>query len=220
MKKENFVLRKMALESLNGKWGLAIGGYVVFIAISMAVSFVPVAGSIASLIITGPLVLGIAIFSLAISRNQEAKVHQVFDGFNHFGKALATYLLMLLFIILWSLLLIIPGIIAGLSYSMAFYIFADNPTINAMEAIDRSKQMMYGYKWKLFLLQLSFIGWGLLCLLTFGIGFLWLMPYMQISFAKFYDDIKGEQVVDSSNQEAPKTEETVQAEVVNNPVVA
>ena len=210
MKTENFVLRGMARESLKGKWGLAIGGYVLFMIISMVVNFIPVVGSIASLIITGPLTLGLAIFSLSISRNQEAKVGQIFDGFNHFGKALGTYLLMLLFIILWSLLLIIPGIIAGISYSMTFYILADNPSIRAIEAIDRSKKMMYGYKWKFFLLQLSFIGWALLCLLTFGIGFLWLVPYMQMSFAKFYDDVRGEQI---------KTEETPQVEVVT-PTVA
>ena len=97
---------------------------------------------------------------------------------------------MLLFTFLWTLLLIIPGIIAVLSYSMTFYILADDNSIGAMEAIDKSKKMMDGYKWKYFCLGLRFIGWSLLCILTLGIGFLWLLPYMQVSVVKFYDDIK------------------------------
>jgi uncharacterized membrane protein len=202
MKTENSILMKMARESLSGKWWLAVGGFFVYTLISMLLGFIPMLGPIVSWLVAGPFFLGMVIFSLAISRNQEAKVHQVFDGFNHFGKALGTYWLVVLFTLLWSLLLIIPGIIAGLSYSMTFYILADNPSIKPMEAIDRSKKMMYGYKWKLVYLQLRFIGWMLLCFLTLGIGFLWLIPYIQISMAKFYDDIKGE-------QEIPTPEETV-----------
>lgn len=218
MKTENAVLMKMARESLKGKWGLAVGGFFVYMLISMVISFIPVVGSIASIFITGPFMLGIIFFSLAISRNQEAKVHQIFDGFNHFVKALGAYWLMVLFIMLWSLLLIIPGIIAAFSYSMTFYILADNPSMKAMEAIDQSKKIMQGYKWKLFFLQLRFLGWALLSLLTFGIGFLWLMPYIQISMAKFYDDIKGGEQM--KTEEASKMEQAPQAEVVASPTVA
>jgi uncharacterized membrane protein len=104
---------------------------------------------------------------------------------------------MALFVFLWSLLLIIPGIIAALSYAMAFYILADDKekTVKAMEAIDKSKVMMYGYNWKLFCLGLRFFLLSLLCILTLGIGFLWLMPYMQVSLAKFYDDVKANPIV-------------------------
>jgi uncharacterized membrane protein len=97
---------------------------------------------------------------------------------------------MFVFILLWMLLLIIPGIIAALSYSMTFYIIADDETMDAMEAIDKSKAMMDGYKWKYFCLALRFVGWALLCILTLGIGFFWLMPYMQVTNAKFYEDVK------------------------------
>jgi uncharacterized membrane protein len=88
------------------------------------------------------------------------------------------------------LLLIIPGIIAAISYSMTFYILADDNSLTAMEAIDKSKAMMEGYKLKYFYLSLRFLGWALLAILTFGIGFLWLAPYMMVASAKFYDDIK------------------------------
>jgi uncharacterized membrane protein len=181
---------QMARESLKGKWGIAIGTLVVYLLIVVALQIIPVVGPIVSLLITGPLAIGLAIFSLSISRNQDTKLEQIFQGFNNFGTALGAYLLMVLFIILWMLLLIIPGIIASISYSMTFYILADDNSISAMDAIKKSKKMMYGYKWKYFCLGLRFFGWALLCILTLGIGFLWLMPYIQVSMAKFYDDIK------------------------------
>ena len=193
MKTENLVLMQMARKSLKDKWGLAIGTFVVYMliigTIQTTTEFFPLAGLLL-LAISGPMVLGIAIFSINISRNQDARLEQIFQGFNNFNTSLGAYLLMLLFTLLWTLLLIIPGIIAVLSYSMTFYILADDNSIGAMEAIDKSKKMMDGYKWKYFCLGLRFIGWSLLCILTLGIGFLWLLPYMQVSMVKFYDDIK------------------------------
>ena len=193
MKTENLVLMQMARKSLKEKWGLAVGTFVVYMliigAIQTTTEFFPLVGLLL-LAISGPMALGIAIFSINISRNQDARLEQIFQGFNNFNTSLGAYLLMLLFTFLWTLLLIIPGIIAVLSYSMTFYILADDNSIGAMEAIDKSKKMMDGYKWKYFCLGLRFIGWSLLCILTLGIGFLWLLPYMQVSMVKFYDDIK------------------------------
>lgn len=199
---ENVVLMRMAKESLKGKWGLAIGTFLVYTLLVDASQFnysyfnlfgshFTVSTFIITLIIGGPLTLGAAIFSLAISRNQEARFEQLFKGFNNFGTALGAYLLIGIFVVLWSLLLIIPGIVAALSYAMTFYIIADEPSIQIMDAIDKSKRMMDGHKFEFLCLNLRFLGWALLCLLTFGIGFLWLIPYMEISFAKFYDDING-----------------------------
>ena len=190
MKTENVVLMQMARESLKGKWGLAIGTFVVYMLITVIIQKTPIIGPIASLIVSGPLALGLAIFSLSISRNQDAKLEQIFQGNENFGTALGAYLLMILFTLLWMLLLIIPGIIAAISYSMTFYILADDNSIGAMDAIEKSKRMMDGYKWKYFCLGLRFFGWALLCILTLGIGLLWLVPYMQVSMAKFYEDIK------------------------------
>jgi uncharacterized membrane protein len=195
MKTENVVLMQMARESLKGKWGLAIGTLVVYFLIAMVIQIIPSVGPIASLIMSGPFALGLAVFSLSLSRNQDAKLEQIFQGFNNFGTALGAYLLMILFTVLWSLLLIIPGIIAAISYSMTFYILADDNSIGAMDAIDKSKKMMNGYKWKCFCLGLRFYGLALLCILTLGIGFLWLVPYMQVSMAKFYDDVKANSLV-------------------------
>lgn len=186
---DNKSLMKLAREALKGKWGLAIGGMVVYCLI-LALEGVPVVGQIAMIFIAGPMMGGLAIFSLALSRNQEVKIEQIFQGFNRVGTYLGAYWLMILFIVLWSFLLIIPGIIAAYGYSLIFFIIADNPSIGVSEALKKSKEMMQGYKWKYFCLSLRFLGWAILSVLSFGIGFLWLFPYMQISFAKFYEDLK------------------------------
>ncbi len=118
---------------------------------------------------------------------------------NMFSIAFSNYLhkfwgmlLMYIFIMLWSLLFVIPGIIKTFSYAMTPYILEENPELSANQAIDRSRAMMKGHKFDLFYLWLSFIGWGILCMFTFGIGFIWLMPYIQTANASFYEDVKAE----------------------------
>lgn len=210
MRTENSVLMQQARESLAGKWGQAIGTLVVYMVLMVAVQLIPLAGPIIALLIGGPMAIGLATYSLALARNEEANMNQLFEGFNKFGLALATYFLMVVFILLWMLLLIIPGIIAALCYSMTFYILADEETMDAMEAIDKSKAMMDGYKWKYFCLGLRFVGWALLCILTLGIGFLWLMPYIQVTNAKFYEDVKAnylsQQATPAAEPIAPESE--------------
>ena len=110
---------------------------------------------------------------------------------NYWHKVWGMFL-MGLFVALWSLLLIIPGIIKMFSYAMTPFILEENPELTANEAIDRSRAMMKGHKFDLFWLLLSFIGWGILCALTLGIGTLWLTPYMQTSIASFYEDVKAD----------------------------
>jgi uncharacterized membrane protein len=179
-----------ARDKLRGKWGIAIGVSFLYLVITVALNAIPVLGWVAGILVAGPLLLGATIFFLALSRGQEVKTGQLFEGFSYFTDALLTYLLMCLFIFLWLLLLIVPGIMAAFSYSMTFYIMADNKDINGLDVIKKSKAMMYGNRWKLFCLGCRFIGWALLCILTLGIGFLWLMPYGSTSMAKFYDDVR------------------------------
>ena len=203
MKTENAILMKMARESLKGKWGISIGTVLIYFIITLVIQkTLGRAGDVASMILTGPFALGLSIFFLAIARNQEAKVEKLFEGFNVFATALVAYLLQLVFTLLWMLLLIIPGIVAAYSYSMIFYIIADDRSIGAMDALRKSNKKMYGYKWKLFYLHLRFFGWALLSILTLGIGFLWLVPYMQVAIAKFYDDIKGGEEMLTTEQSA------------------
>lgn len=191
MKTENVVLMRQARESLTGKWGLAIGGSLVYLILVGAVNSIHNIGPIVSIIISGPMALGLSLFTLSISRGKTAEIYQIFQGFNKFILTLKTYLLMILYVILWSLLLIIPGIIAAISYSQIFFILADGDATSATEALEKSKKMMDGYKWKFVLLELRFVGWFILSVLTLGIGFLWFFPYLQVSLAKFYDDVSG-----------------------------
>ncbi len=187
---ENMVLMKEARETLAGKWGLAVGGYFLYMFIAIVAGSPEDIGPVLSLVISGPMLLGMSIFSLALARKQEASIHQLFVGFDDFLRTLVAYLLMCLFILLWALLLIIPGIIAALSYSQTFFILAEDKSIKPRDAIKKSKDMMYGNKKKLFYLSLRFFGWFLLGILSMGIGFLWIMPYFQVTMAKFFDDIK------------------------------
>lgn len=107
--------------------------------------------------------------------------------------------LMMLFTYLWMLLLIVPGIIKAFAYSMTPYILKDYPELSANQAINLSIKMMKGHKFDYFYLQLSFIGWGLLSILTLGIGYIWLMPYMYASMAAFYEDIKNDYINKTTN---------------------
>lgn len=142
------------------------------------------------LFISGPLALGMAIFALKFSRNEEYRFEQLFEGFKNIISAIILYLLFSIFIILWTILLIVPGVIYSLAYSMCFYILADEPDINPLQALRKSKAMMYGYKKQLFFLCLRFFGLSILCVLTLGIGFLWLFPFMEITCANFYEEVK------------------------------
>ncbi|HHU95880.1 MAG: DUF975 family protein [Bacteroidota bacterium] len=186
MMTKNVELMRMAKESLKGKWGLAAVTFLVYILLSMASSIVPVVGP---LLVGGPLALGLALFILSISRGQEADIAQLFKGFERFVVAFVAMLLITLFVSLACLLLIVPGIILGIAYSMTFFILLDNPDLTAVEAMKKSRELMYGFKWKFFCLSLRFIGWFLLCVITFGIASLWITPYLYVSYAKFYDDL-------------------------------
>ena len=124
------------------------------------------------------------------------KLELVIDGFKRsFVNSFIAILLTRIFTMLWSLLFIIPGIIKAYAYSMTPYIIADNPEIDAMKAIEMSQEMMKGHKMELFFLHLSFIGWYILTIFTFGIGMFFLMPYVQTSVANFYVELRGKKTV-------------------------
>ena len=125
METGNSALMRNARSSLSGKWGLAIGTFVVYFLIITVFRYIPFMGEALAIFISGPLMLGLAKFSLSLSRNEPADISQLFQGFDTFAAALITYLLVMVFVILWTLLLIIPGIIAGLSSAMTFFILAD-----------------------------------------------------------------------------------------------
>lgn len=186
----NAEIMRQARDALSGRWGLAVGFTFLLGLLSMVMQMVPYIGGLAALLCTGALELGAAIFYLTYARRGQPELGMMFKGFENFGNALGAYLLIAIFTILWMLLLIIPGIIAAISYSQTMYLLADDRNLGPLEAIGKSKEMMRGHKWRLFCLHWRFIGWALLCLLTCGVGFLWLQPYIMTSLAKFHDDLK------------------------------
>jgi len=191
----NGILTSRAQSSLRGKWGLAI---ITFFVASIIMGIC--GATFLGWFLIGSFEVGLAIFSLNYLRKNNPKIENLFGGFSSFENVLSfflAYLLKAVFTFLWTLLLVIPGIIAAISYSMTYYILADNPELGSMEAINLSKKMMRGHKWQYFGLCIRFFLWSILCCLTAGIGFLFLIPYMSISFAAFYENIKLEQ---ASNQ--------------------
>jgi len=139
----------------------------------------------------GPVIaLGERTFFVGVCRGEPVKFSTLFSKMSTCLKAWCLNFMESLFIALWSFLFVIPGIIAYYRYFCAKYIMAEDSSVGVMEAINKSKAMMKGYKGKLFVLQLSFIGWGLLCGLTLGIGLLWLQPYMRTTETAFYLEIK------------------------------
>ncbi len=192
---ENRDLTRRAREAMRGNWGLGIGVMLLHLIMTQAVSnLVPVIGPFVVLFITAPLAVGIALVYLNIVRDNGPEVGQLFGGFSSFWNALGVYFLSTIFILLWTLLLIIPGIIASLAYSQVYFLLADHPDLSPMDAIESSKTLMKGYKWQYFCLGLRFVGWTFLALIfTLGIGLLWVIPYMQAAYSEFYLELRKHQ---------------------------
>ena len=142
-------------------------------------------------VLGGFIGVGYAKFNLNLVDKKNAAFETLFEYFSRWKTTTIARLLRALYVFLWSLLFIIPGIVAGFSYAMTDYILAEDPELTADEAISQSKSIMTGNKWRFFCLQFSFIGWDILATLAFGIGHLWLTPYKQAAYAAFYREVSG-----------------------------
>ena len=195
-------IRRLARQMLAGHWGTAI----LAILITEVVQRVPImvigrlfpSGAVIgienlySLLVGAPLAMGLAIVLLKIARNRQTAPMEVFYGFEYLGKAILLQLVMGLFIFLWTLLLIIPGIMAAYSYRYAFYILADDPRKGIMQCLNESKYLTRGNRGQMFILDVSFIGWDLLCgipvfLFTFTYGMMNIDTLMQINATTQYE---------------------------------
>lgn len=193
MLKLNSELRAVSRTTLSGNWMMAALATLVYLLIAGGVSSIPVAGSVLAIIITYPLAYGFAILFLDLFREgKPIDIGKLFDGFKDFGRVWGTLILVAIYTILWTCLLIIPGIVKSYSYALTPFILKDESELKYNAAIEKSMRMMDGYKMKLFLLDLSFIGWMILSVLTLGIGLLFLQPYMNTARAAFYEDLKAE----------------------------
>ncbi len=149
-----------------------------------------VATGIIGLIIGGPILIGAAHMMLRTIRNDDSKdIRLLFKEFDEFGRNLGIHLLAILKIFLWSLLLIIPGIVRAYSLSQIYFVGKDHPELSASDVLKKSTEMMNGNKARLFYLHFSFIGWILLAILTCGIGAIFLIPYMQTANGVFYQEL-------------------------------
>ena len=194
--KSNPEIRQEVRRLITGKWNagaLVVFVFAIFQVVSSLLQGSPEEGTgmmgiamIYSLLVLYPLNISCAKIFLDLAR--EGKTPDVGQLFYAFLLQLLT----VIFTLLWTLLLIVPGIIKGLSYSMAPYILLDNPELTPIEAINKSQEMMRGHKMDLFLMQLGFVGWILLSFLTLGIAFFWVGAYYDTVFAKFYMELKDE----------------------------
>ena len=198
-------LRERAWNALEGHWWEAACMVLVIGACELvieAISGNPMENSYRSIVQI--LALGLLPMSYAfetsilrlVRTGESLKVNELFTVYrDNFGNSFLIKLFVVIFVLLWTCLFIVPGIVMSYAYSMSVYILNDNPDMTPMQAIKASKEMMRGHKWDLFVLDLTFIGWLLLSILTAGILLLFVQPYMNAAHAEIYREIKGEYVI-------------------------
>ena len=216
--KTNQDYKNAALAALKGNWAPVIVATIIYFVITIIVSLMSElydpetsAAAVAGVAILGWLVLslfasiplGVGYYNslnlLLVEGDNQVTNNMFKIGYGNLLRNVGGMLLVGVFTFLWTLLLIIPGIIKSLAYSMTPFILKDYPELSANQAINLSMKMMEGRKFDLFYLYLSFIGWGILALFTLGIGYLWLMPYMYTSTAAFYQNVKEEYITNNNN---------------------
>ena len=190
MEKNSKYFRDLGWAQLQGRWGNPVILTLVYLVICSLVS--SVSSGILGLL-TIPMGYSYAVSFLENKRTgAEFKIEKLFEGYKDFIRIFGTILLETAYVILWTLLLIVPGIIKAISYSQTYFVMKDNPELSFNAAIERSMAMMEGRKMQYFLLQLSFIGWIILAMLTFGLLTLWVNPYISATNAHFYEYVKEE----------------------------
>ncbi len=202
-------IKANARQQIKGKIGILFLINLVMVAISFASMFIPIFGNLVyGFFINPAFSVSIALIYLTLYKGADIMVGDVFEGFHYFWGALKISFFSCLIIFCWSLLFLIPGIIKAYSYSMALFIYAENPDMGALEAMTRSQEMMKGHKMDFFVLNLSFFGWALLCAVTFGIAGIYVAPYTSSATVNFYQAIKPECSVCSSGCSCCETETT------------
>lgn len=200
--KTNQDYKNAALDALRGNWAKAVVAAIIFCLIAGVCvapgQFQTAKGQSSSgllmILVYYPLSVGfVNAFRLLFETDDDRLTENTFSiGFKNWLHNVWGMFLMGIFISLWTLLFIVPGLVKAYSYAMTPYILAEHPELSANQAIEKSMAMMDGHKFDLFYLHLSFIGWSILCIVTLGIGFLWLSPYFSASQAAFYKNLKDE----------------------------
>jgi uncharacterized membrane protein len=196
-------IRLEAWKALSGNWTFACLLAVLYAVLELSQQFLPglfPEGALKNTaefficILLFPIDVGLFACFYDVACKKAPSYGRLFVGYTsagYFFKVLVTQILAGIYVLLWSLLLIVPGILKLFSYSLTYLILVDYPECSPNEAITRSKKMMYGHRLELFRLFLSFIGWWLLCFVTFGIATIWVVPYWMTAIGKFYENLKG-----------------------------
>lgn len=208
--KSNQYYKNEALSALRGNWANALVATIILIALALFFSsndainsyyqrivinpFIGYSLSFVSLFVLLPLAVGYSnSMRVLLETGDNRLANNSFSlGFGNWLHVVWGMILSTIYIFLWTLLLIIPGLIKSYSYALTPYILVEHPEMSANEAIEESMRLMDGHKFDLFYLQLSFIGWAILSILSLGLGFFWLIPYQMTAQAAFYRDIKNE----------------------------
>ena len=204
--------RREARIALAGKWGSMALIYFLMQLLIGACSSLLFLAVVAAVIVGGVFTVGYHYAALKTARGVDPDAGDLFSYFKNMAPCIILYLVNGIFIFLWGLLLIIPGIIKTYSYSMSYFVLVDNPQMTASEARAESVMIMRGNKWRLFCLDLSFIGWYLLTLLTLGILSFWVEPYRTTARAKFYESIREPLLMDAINESRSDSEQNGGAE--------
>lgn len=208
--KSNQYYKNEALSALRGNWANALVATIILVALALFFSsndainsyyqrivinpFIGYSLTFVSLFVLLPLAVGYSnSMRVLLETGDNRLTNNSFSlGFGNWLHVVWGMILSTIYIFLWTLLLIIPGIIKSYSYALTPYILVEHPEMSANEAIEESMRLMDGHKFDLFYLQLSFIGWAILSILSLGLGFFWLIPYQMTAQAAFYRDIKNE----------------------------
>ncbi|OMP66652.1 DUF975 family protein [Domibacillus epiphyticus] len=198
-------LRAKARESLKGSWLIAVLLFIVSTVLFLLPDYLinfstnpaefttrDIISMLISLLLI-PITIGLTWAWIDLSRGKRIGFCHLFEPYQKiFIKSIVASFLQCFFVLLWSLLLLVPGIIKSFSYMMTFYILRDRPELSSLQAITESRKLMDGHKGEAFVLCLTFIGWFLLCIITFGIALLWVAPYISVTFAHFYNTVQAE----------------------------
>lgn len=208
--KSNQYYKNEALSALRGNWANALVATIILVALALFFSsndainsyyqrivinpFIGYSLTFISMFVLLPLAVGYSnSMRVLLETGDNRLTNNSFSlGFGNWLHVVWGMVLSTIYIFLWTLLLIIPGIIKSYSYALTPYILVEHPEMSANEAIEESMRLMDGHKFDLFYLQLSFIGWAILSILSLGLGFFWLIPYQMTAQAAFYRDIKNE----------------------------
>ena len=208
-------LKSHAKDELRGKWGLAIGGFflanLILQAVGQALNIISdrsypllLISFLVTSILSAVMSVGMCKFALNYATNGETPaIEDLFSGFKVILKALGVYFLVTIIVAIGFILLIVPGIILSLMFSQVFYILADDNSKSIIDCLKESSAMMKGYKGAYFVLLLSFLGWLILGAIPLLIGLLWVIPYMNVTLASFYLNIKNNYyaVTENTNSE-------------------